>query len=621
MKSEMTNLSKDKVLFLILFLFTCVFILFCTIISGEYQVRSPEVTRISYSGCYILNRSNESFVIPQNRNIQLQNKKVNQITFIMKFDKEIPKDEQINLYLEKVKLKIYKNGNVVHTYGNESQPAVVKSVGSEWASFISPGISTDDTIAIELDSYYGEISETYINKFLGNIFNGTDYNLLRYQLEQNSLQILCSVLIFITGFVLFVVLLTFKIMRSPIQMGELSCGLLMISGALLLLIDYDYATLLFKNAFIVNIFEFLDQLFILYFLLMYLKLYIYIEKLKSTISIFISIWSFIILTFFVFQVTGVVDFIQFSKYIIIPAEILIAFSTFFVIINFNKNKNINKKTLIIASIILSLSMLAEIIIKTITGEYLNYIFMTALLIFSITQFISIMIISKRNIIQAAKTEKMESELLQSKISIMLSQIQPHFLYNTLVVIRQLCDINPKMAKEAITEFASYLRGNLDSLTINHTISFEKEMEHVENYISLEKKRFGDKINIEYDIEAIEFEVPSLTIQTIIENAIRHGITKRKEGGTVTIKTREKSNSYTIEIHDNGVGVDLTKPPRQDSNRSHIGVENAQKRIETMCNGKLIFESTPNIGTSVFITIPKNSDDKEENNVNECNRSR
>ncbi|MEE0858571.1 MAG: histidine kinase [Acutalibacteraceae bacterium] len=610
MNSEITNLSKSKILFLILFLFTCIFILFCTIISGEYKVKVPEVERIEYSGRYTLNQSNESFIIPENKNIQLQNKKISKITFILNFNNDISKDEQINLYLDKVKLNVYKNGDIIHTYGNDNQPDIVKSIGTEWTSFISPGINADDTIAIELESYYGEISEVYINKFLVNIFNGTDYNLLRYQLQQNSLQILFSVLIFITGFVLFVVLLTFKIMKSPIHMGDIFCGLLMMSGALFLLINHDYITLLFKNAFIVNIFEFLNKLFIVYFLLMYSRIYIYNKKIKSTINFFTSIWSVIILTFFVFQVTGVVDFIQFSEYIIIPAGLLILFSSFFLIMEFNKNKNANKKTVLISSIILSLSILAEIIIKATTDKYSSEIFMFTLLTFTITQFISIMIISKRNTIKAAKTEKMESELLQSKISVMLSQIQPHFLYNTLVVIRQLCDIDPKMAKEAITEFASYLRGNLDSLTLNNTISFEKEMEHVENYISLEKKRFGDKINIDYDIEAVEFEVPSLTIQTIVENAIRHGITKRKEGGTVTIRTRENHHNYTIEVHDNGVGVDLTKPPQQDNNRSHIGVENTKKRIETMCDGELIFESTPNIGTSVFITLPKKSNDEE-----------
>ena len=137
------------------------------------------------------------------------------------------------------------------------------------------------------------------------------------------------------------------------------------------------------------------------------------------------------------------------------------------------------------------------------------------------------------------------------------------------------------------------------------------MEHIENYVSLEKKRFGDKINLEYDIECLDFDVPSLTVQTIVENAIRHGITKRKEGGTVTIRTRETKKYYEIEVHDNGVGMDLTKPPEYSDNRSHIGLDNVRKRVESICNGEVLFNSTPNIGTTVYMSIPKPKENTEK----------
>lgn len=144
----------------------------------------------------------------------------------------------------------------------------------------------------------------------------------------------------------------------------------------------------------------------------------------------------------------------------------------------------------------------ELMFRINSGEFFVYIFECGLLLFAILQFVVLMIFSKRNYEQAIRTKEMENELIQSKISIMLSQIQPHFLYNTLVVIRQLCDINPKMAKEAVTEFANYLRGNLDSLTLNTTIPFEKEMEHVENYISLEKRDLVIKLTLSTILTAL-----------------------------------------------------------------------------------------------------------------------
>lgn len=119
-------------------------------------------------------------------------------------------------------------------------------------------------------------------------------------------------------------------------------------------------------------------------------------------------------------------------------------------------------------------------------------------------------------------------------SIMLSQIQPHFLYNSLVVIRQLCREDPRLAEETVDEFACYLRGNLDSLRLKHPISFEKEMRHTQTYLAIEQKRFGHRLKVIYKVQFKDFSLPALTLQPIVENAVRYGVTKKKEGGTVTI---------------------------------------------------------------------------------------
>jgi LytS/YehU family sensor histidine kinase len=345
------------------------------------------------------------------------------------------------------------------------------------------------------------------------------------------------------------------------------------------------------------------------FILFYIRIYIHTKTINKAIDFFIYTWTIIIIGFFIYQGLGLSDIIFFTEYIVNVAIVMLGFIFLFLIIEYRNCKGsivtLNFTLLFIAT------MIIEAYNKSTNNDFIYRAFRLGVLIFSITHFLTIMIKTQNSFIKAARAEKMENELIQSKISIMLSQIQPHFLYNTLVVIRQLCDINPKTAKEAITEFATYLRGNLDSLTLNSNIPFEKEMEHIENYVSLEKKRFGDKINLEYDIECLDFDVPSLTVQTIVENAIRHGITKRKEGGTVTIRTRETKKYYEIEVHDNGVGMDLTKPPEYSDNRSHIGLDNVRKRVESICNGEVLFNSTPNIGTTVYMSIPKPKENTEK----------
>jgi len=202
---------------------------------------------------------------------------------------------------------------------------------------------------------------------------------------------------------------------------------------------------------------------------------------------------------------------------------------------------------------------------------------------------------------------LENELADSRISIMMSQIKPHFLYNSLVAIRELCIASPESASEAVEEFSNYLRGNLDSLSIRTPISFEKELRHTKTYLSLEKRRFEERLTIDYDIETQNFLIPALTLQLIVENAVRHGITKREEGGTVSIKTEETEENVIITVKDNGVGFDVNGLSKD---YNHVGLENAKNRLAEMCSGSIKVDSKPEIGTTVVITIPKPVEEDE-----------
>ena len=204
--------------------------------------------------------------------------------------------------------------------------------------------------------------------------------------------------------------------------------------------------------------------------------------------------------------------------------------------------------------------------------------------------------------QARKTAELQKELGDINMTLMLSQIQPHFLYNALNTIKYLTKKDPKLAETAIVKFSSYLRANMDSLTQKEPISFKKEMEHVKNYIYIETLRFGDRLNVEYDIKCDDFLIPPLTIQPIAENAIKHGINQRVDGGTLKISTQEDENNIYVLIEDDGVGFDVSI--QKTDGRSHVGMENIKTRMKEMLNAKVDFRSTIGIGTTVTITIPK-----------------
>ena len=211
--------------------------------------------------------------------------------------------------------------------------------------------------------------------------------------------------------------------------------------------------------------------------------------------------------------------------------------------------------------------------------------------------------------QAEREANIEKELAQKELalsesnnSLVLSQIQPHFLYNALTSIYRLCDVKPEAAKEAVSNFSKYLRGNLDSIKQTKMISFADELKHLQAYLSLEKIRYDDYLDIKYDIKATEFFIPPLTVQPLVENAVNYGISDLPEGGIVTISTEENDDFYEIRVSDNGVGFDPETVP--EDGRSHLGIMNVRSRLNIMCHGTLDIKSAPGDGTVAIIQIPK-----------------
>lgn len=191
---------------------------------------------------------------------------------------------------------------------------------------------------------------------------------------------------------------------------------------------------------------------------------------------------------------------------------------------------------------------------------------------------------------------------EAEIRIMMSQIKPHFIYNALSSISTLINIDPKKAEEALDNFTEYLRANLSALSDTHPIPFSTELKHIETYLALEKVRFGERLNLVYDIQEHDFLIPPLSIQPIVENAVKHGILQKIEGGTVRIKTYSDDVHYVVEIEDNGVGFDLEKIESE----GHVGLKNVSYRIQSMCDGKIAIQSKIGEGTKVIIQFHKES---------------
>ena len=210
-----------------------------------------------------------------------------------------------------------------------------------------------------------------------------------------------------------------------------------------------------------------------------------------------------------------------------------------------------------------------------------------------------------------EAEKMilKAKLTESRIATMISQIQPHFIYNTLGTIEQLCLTDSKAASKLVRNFSLYLRGNFSELDNSKPITFSQEMNHVKHYTDIEQMRFPD-MTIQYDLRSVEFLLPALSVQPLVENAIKHGLMGLEEGGIVTISAYETEEFYIVEVTDDGVGFDMDAGYDETK---HVGIKNIRGRIAAMCGGVLTIESKIGVGTKATIKIPKEGAENDSNN--------
>lgn len=203
----------------------------------------------------------------------------------------------------------------------------------------------------------------------------------------------------------------------------------------------------------------------------------------------------------------------------------------------------------------------------------------------------------------------EQELAEARADIMLSQIQPHFLYNTLTAIRELCSSDPAEAARAVGDFSSFLRENMASLTSKEPIPFERELRHTMTYLNLEQRRFGDRLRVEFDVPHRDFDLPPLTVQALAENAVRHGVSMREEGGSVRIASHDDGRAHVVTVSDDGAGFDDRAAAAEDG-CAHIGIQNVRVRLAEGCRGTLEVRSAPGEGTTATIRIPHAHGDRE-----------
>ena len=196
--------------------------------------------------------------------------------------------------------------------------------------------------------------------------------------------------------------------------------------------------------------------------------------------------------------------------------------------------------------------------------------------------------------------RQQREIAHQRASIMVLQMRPHFIFNTMMSIYYLCAQDSKKAQQVTLDFTSYLRKNFSAIASENTIPFANELEHTRAYLAVEQVQFEDSLFVEYDTPHTRFRVPPLTLQPIVENAVKHGMDPDSAPLRICIRTRETDAGHVITVEDNGPGFAQTN---MDESEPHIALANIQQRLEIMCGGTLTVMPREGGGTVVKITLP------------------
>ena len=195
----------------------------------------------------------------------------------------------------------------------------------------------------------------------------------------------------------------------------------------------------------------------------------------------------------------------------------------------------------------------------------------------------------------------QREIAHQRASIMVLQMRPHFIYNAMMSIYYLCASDAQKAQQVTLDFTTYLRKNFTAIAGENTIPFADELEHARAYLAIEQVQFEDRLCVEYDTPHTCFRLPPLTLQPIVENAVKHGLDPEAAPLHITIRTIAANNGSQLIVEDNGPGFDLAE--LADSPEPHIALTNIQQRLKLMCGGEMKIRPRAEGGTIVTITIP------------------
>lgn len=508
-------------------------------------------------------------------------------------DEFLESDTCLAFYTVHQYVDVYMDGQLIYSLQPSANQKIGKTVGSNWVMIPLYREDKGKEICVELTPVYESFRNWKVEFLIGS-----QLSIYLERLNKDFPQLILSVMAIFVGLVFFGIA-AYNLLKTGRGEGLFALGLFSILMGLWRLTDTRFTPFIFPNRPI-----------LLFYISVTVQMVGVVPLIKSmeerfnkrscfVFNICCIATSLISLVQLLLQVFGIMDLREnlWVVHVMIGINILIIIANS--IYDWKKYpQNHQKKRIRKLPIICVFGILADVFAFYIKGTSSGLLF-SLLAFFLYVVFMGSSMIFKY-IEQERKLVEQERKLTEQRIATMISQIRPHFIYNTLGTIGQFCLEDPQKAADLVQQFSLYLRGNFTELDHVAPIRISKELEHVQHYVSIEQVRFPD-IQVKYDLKAGGFVLPALTVQPLVENAIKHGLMGLESGGCVEISTYETRDAFCVCVKDDGIGFDQNAFA---DGEKHIGIKNIRERIEVVCGGTLTINSIPGMGTTARITIPK-----------------
>lgn len=512
------------------------------------------------------------------------------------FDFELPEGIPVNFYQDHISMSLAVNGQIVFLTSDMEADTGADLCGKIWNEWISSGIGKDDLVEIHLHNSHNYGRRDAYREFLKSIYTGNQ-SFFKDWLGSYT-RPFWAVWIFVLVFALALAGLGIGFILFHIPQGGFLLNLGFFSLFMTGYAFLDITDISLRN----NLIIFNTYGCILCLMIAALELSICVcnnlsgtfLKAAQTGTVVLGLWTVTVLVPVLMKKIILYDILPFW---FIGTAAVSACLFVCCVGQIRRDKKVSSTVIFLG--IMLMAVIAEIL-NFFTGWWKNGLFLKSFfLLFFIFHLVKIAVTIPISYQNSIKAKRLEGELKNNRVVLAMSQIRTHFIFNVLNAISGMCKYDPEKADETVVRFARYLRNNIDILEEDKLVSFEKALEHLEDFVILEQVRFEDKIRFTEHLEVKDFRLPSLILQPVVENSIKHGLLPKEEGGTIELCTRQEGSNILITITDDGVGYDT----HTDGDKGSVGLENVKFRLKYMVKGRLDLESRSGEGTKVTITIP------------------